>query len=89
MLGAERRPPYFAHALCDRYDGFSFEILDCRGIDLPNAEEPWEEACPPAHVQLRAGVPAPPRYAPALQGVLGVVDRPCICDASRDHIRCQ
>ena len=66
---------------------FSFELLDCRGADLATASRKWEAACPPAHVELRAGVPER-RYAPALGALPAGETRRCVCDDALDHISC-
>ena len=60
------------------FNGFSYELLDCRGAARPDARQQWVRACPPAHVELLAGVPAR-RYAPALAPTLASSETPCRC----------
>ena len=75
-------------------NGFSFEILDCRGSDLPYAFDSWDVACPPPHVELLSGVPpAADRYAPQLAGFtvaddINMKTTPCLCDPALMHINC-
>ena len=69
------------------FGGFSFELMDCRGADLPSGRSRWEEACPPSHVELRAGVPAK-RYAPAFIDDAVVEERLCGCDSSKSYLNC-
>ena len=67
--------------------GFSFELIDCRGQERPDANVTYEPACPPSHIELRSGLPTP-RDAPALAGVKGGSDAACACDHSYDFLNC-
>lgn len=67
-------------------NGYSLEILDCRGADRPDGRDLWPHACPPPHIELLQGVPEV-RYAPALEGVRSE-SHACSCDLSRDYINC-
>ena len=82
-----RRRGYDTIQLSRSFGGFVFELLDCRGADLPSSRERWEEACPPPHVELRAGLPAG-RYAPAFSGAAIAQEGPCRCDATKQWLNC-
>ena len=60
---------YDSIQLTEFYPAMTLELIDCRGALLEDAADPWEQACPPHHVKLRAGIPPEPRYSPALEGV--------------------
>ena len=46
------------------------------------------EACPPAHVELRKGLPAP-HFAPVLDGSVGInASQECACNACLDFLNC-
>jgi hypothetical protein len=66
--------------------GLTYELIDCRGVTRPDWNVTYEPACPPDHVQLRVGLPAP-RDAPALAGA-GGTSAPCSCDHSYDFLNC-
>jgi hypothetical protein len=66
--------------------GLTYELIDCRGMSRPDAWLSYEPACPPSHIELRAGMPTP-RDAPALNGLAGT-DSPCACDSSYDFLNC-
>ena len=73
-------------------NGFSFELIDCRGADLPTFDVSVDVACPPPHVELRAGVPPrASRWAPALDALPEEAEGtvPCRCDPSSYHLNCQ
>ena len=75
------------------FGGFSYELIDCRGVGRQDEWQTWVEACPPPHVQLRAGVPAERRYAPFFLDSDAVVadstaERLCRCDRGRNYINC-
>ena len=73
-------------------NGFSFEILDCRGADLPNFADSWDNACPPAHVDLRSGVPPKAqRWAPALEALPAAAEglERCACNDAMWHLNCE
>ena len=75
------------------FGGFSYELIDCRGVGRQDEWQTWVEACPPPHVQLRAGVPAEKRYAPAFLDSDAVVaasttERLCQCDRGRNYVNC-
>lgn len=87
-----RREGYDSVQLIEFDNGFSFEIMDCRGAELPNYDHSWDVGCPPPHIELRAGVPPrAERWAPALASLPieaeGTTD--CVCDASWSHINCE
>ena len=42
-------------------NGYSLELIDCRGAALPTSGDLWWGACPPQHTELRSGLPEP-RY---------------------------
>ena len=72
-------------------NGFSFEIIDCRGSSRPDFDVSWDYGCPPPHVELRSGVPPrASRWAPALEGLPESAEgtAPCVCDQSMIHINC-
>ena len=72
-------------------NGFSLELLECRGATLANAHESWEPACPPAHVELLAGIPAAAeRYAPALRRLPAAQANSiaCSCDRRHSYLNC-
>ena len=84
-----RREGYDSIQLVDSFGGFTYELLDCRGIDLVDREEPWEAACPPPHIELRSGLPAAAdRFAPAIRGEAEQDDAPCVCVGGADHMAC-
>ena len=70
------------------YPAMALELIDCRGALLEAANETWERACPPLHVELRAGIPPEPRHAPALRGVRAPSSRPCVCNVETSHVDC-
>ena len=97
-VGYEGEKPSCEFAAARGYDsiqmtrsfaGFSYEIVDCRGVKAAPKEHglSWSAACPPEHVTLRSGVPTP-RYAPALAAVPEEHWEPCRCDMSLDHLNC-
>ena len=78
---------YDSIQLTEFYPAMTLELIDCRGALLEDAADPWEQACPPHHVKLRAGIPPEPRYSPALEGV-GASSRRCVCNPATSHIDC-
>ena len=73
-------------------NGFSYELLDCRGADLPDFDKSWDVGCTPPHIELRSGLPPrQSRWAPALEELPveaeGTVE--CVCDQSMWHINCE
>jgi len=82
-----RRMGYDSIQIPGAFNGFVFELVECRGQDLPNSEETWMKACPPPHVKLMTGVPRH-RYAPALDGMPSY-ETVCLCeDNGYDHLNC-
>lgn len=65
----------------------TLELVDCRGAHRSDALSRWESACPPGHIELRAGTPRP-RYAPALHDEVARAWRRCECDNAAAHISC-
>jgi len=65
----------------------TLELVDCRGAHRSDALSRWESACPPGHIDLRAGTPRP-RYAPALHDEVARTWRRCECDNAAAHISC-
>jgi len=82
-----RRAGYDTIQLLRSFHGYSYEILDCRGADLPRSREVWTDACPPDHVPLRWGLPVP-RHAPQLDGADASWGGPCACDARVAYANC-
>ena len=68
-------------------NGYSLEIIDCRGAILPSGRNLWWDACPPAHTYLLRGIPPQPRFAPALVEQRSHSTH-CVCDRSKDYINC-
>lgn len=86
-----RQQGYDSIQLIEFENGFSFEILDCRGADRADFDVSWDVGCPPPHVELRSGIPPrASRWAPHLNAVPvsaeGTV--PCACDPNATHINC-
>ena len=69
------------------FGGFTYELKDCRGVGLADQWQLWEEACPPRHIRLRAGLP-PTRYSPAISDGVEGRDRHCKCNASLAWLNC-
>jgi hypothetical protein len=69
---------------------YSFEVVDCRGANLPDAGKRYELSCHAPHMELIVGLPTK-RYAPALVHVKAAIKnatRPCKCDPLVPHINC-
>lgn len=81
-----REMGYDSMQLTNSFCGFSWEMVDCRGADRSDADETWTAACPPPHVRLLRGLPAP-RVAPALVDARGPSSA-CICSSDHSHINC-
>ena len=90
--GEARRRGFDSIQLLRSFNGYSYELVDCRGAEAPGASRRWESACPPPHVELRAGAPPRPYFAPALaEGLPAEAARrssACLCDQSRYHLNC-
>ena len=87
-----RAEGYDSIQLIEFENGFSFEILDCRGDGLPSFDHSWDIACPPPHLELRSGLPPKDqRWAPALEGLPEAAEgtAACRCDAERWHLNCE
>ena len=79
---------YESIQLSEFYPSMALELIDCRGAQLEQADETWERACPPEHIELRAGLPPESqRFAPGLKGVRGS-SRPCVCNGATFHVDC-
>ena len=66
------------------------ELMMCAPANMTHdlATQTWERACPPAHIELRAGMPSP-RYAPGLPSTTSSeTSRSCACDPRAWHINC-
>eukprot|EP00747_Dinoflagellata_sp_TGD_P062816 gnl/TRDRNA2_/TRDRNA2_153183_c0_seq3.p1 gnl/TRDRNA2_/TRDRNA2_153183_c0~~gnl/TRDRNA2_/TRDRNA2_153183_c0_seq3.p1 ORF type:complete len:214 (+),score=11.52 gnl/TRDRNA2_/TRDRNA2_153183_c0_seq3:449-1090(+) len=83
-----RRRGYDSIQIPASFRGFSSELIDCRGMDLPHGyNETWQQACPPPHVKLLTGVPEE-RYAPALHGVTPH-ESVCRCHNEAYYLNCE
>ena len=83
---AAMRDGYDSIQLTSSFCGYSWELIDCRGANRPDAHTTWTAACPPPHVLLMRGLPMP-RLAPALDGVRGKSSG-CACASSHDFVNC-
>lgn len=45
--------------IAEAFGGYSHELVDCRATGQAGADDVWEAACPPPHVELRSGIPSP------------------------------
>jgi len=77
---------YDSMQLTSSFCGFSWELVDCRGIDRSDAAQTWTAACPPPHVQMLRGLPEP-RVAPAVAHVTGP-SSPCFCETGHNFLNC-
>jgi hypothetical protein len=74
--------------LTEFYPAMSLELVDCRGALMQSANDTWETACPPPHIELRTGIPSQPRYSPGLKNVVSEWSRPCVCNPLTHHLDC-
>ena len=76
--------------IVNAFNGYSHEIVDCRGADMPNADDVWERACPPPHVMLRLGIPGPlsSLHGGVLLEATSDESRECSCDPALDYLNC-
>ena len=81
-----RAAGYDSIQLTEFYPSMTLELIDCRGAHLANANETWEQACPPEHMELRAGIPEP-RHAPAIESA-DASSRICHCNPRTSHVDC-
>ena len=87
-----RAEGYDSIQLIEFENGFSFEILDCRGADLPGFDASWDVGCPPPHVELLSGIPPrASRWAPHLEAAPESAEGTvaCACDQTMSHINCE
>ena len=92
LLGALALHSFDSIQLLEFENGFSYELLDCRGANLPDFDKSWDVGCTPPHIELRSGLPPQQsRWAPALEELPveaeGTV--PCLCDESIWHVNCE
>lgn len=86
-----RKQGYDSIQLPNSFGGYVNELIDCRGKDQPGADDVWELACPPPHVELRLGLPpSHARHAPHVSNstVLSFESCGCCCDDSLSHLNC-
>ena len=87
-----RHGRYDSVQFANAFGGYAHEVVDCRGATLLGAMEVWEAACPPWHVELRLGIPRPPRFPPDTFvdeiDTTSMGDCPCKCDDAYDFLNC-